>query len=463
MSSPRSSFKDANTIVVKVGTSCVSRADGTLAIGRIASVVEQIAQLRIAGKRVVLVASGAIGIGGTKLSEQQVLSRSIRSHLQGPANLNPISARARAAAGQGGLMGLYDTLFSHYSVACGQLLVTERDFECDDRRLRFCTSLRWLLDMGGVPVINENDVVARPELRSLFTDNDSLALLIAKELNAGLLILLTDVQGVYSRKPEPGEEPDLLSSFTRSSFSRVSFGDKSARGRGGMEAKVAAALNAAESGVGAVVIASGFMQDIISRLVTGEELGTVFYKEDPDVANAIANAVPRLSPQGQAQAAREAARALQCLSYEERSQLLLHMAEALEADTVTICEANAADVSAFNTSPKYSSAMAARLVLSPKKLRGVASGLRSLAAQSDPLGRTKRLMEIAPGLQLKQETVPIGVLLVIFESRPDVLPQAGRCPARRWLPRAPLAAPRAAATRAALLGAPLLSPTCAPH
>ena len=165
-------------------------------------------------------------------------------------------------------MGLYDTLFSHYSVACGQLLVTEADFQNDNRRRRFAESLRWLLEQGGVPVINENDVIARPELRKLFSDNDSLAVLIAQELSADVLLLLSDVHGVYARKPLSGEEPDLLPLFTRST--KVSFGDKSERGRGGMEAKVAAALNAAESGVGAVIIASGFMQESIERIMSGE-------------------------------------------------------------------------------------------------------------------------------------------------------------------------------------------------
>jgi glutamate 5-kinase len=160
-STVREKFKHAKTIVVKVGTSVVTRPDGSLAIGRIASVVEQIAALHSEGKRVVLVASGAIGVGSTRLREQATLTLSVRSHLLGAPSTH-ISARAKAAAGQGSLMGLYDTLFSHYSVACGQLLVTESDFSCSERKDRFFKSLRWLLDTGGVPVINENDVLARP-------------------------------------------------------------------------------------------------------------------------------------------------------------------------------------------------------------------------------------------------------------------------------------------------------------
>jgi delta-1-pyrroline-5-carboxylate synthetase len=424
----RSEFKNSRTIVVKVGTSCVSRPDGSLAIGRIASVVEQIAQLRLMGKHVVLVASGSIGIGTTRLKEQATLAQSVRAVLQGGGSTvgggPSTSARARAAAGQGGLMGLYDTLFSQYSVPCGQLLLTEGDFQCPTRRGRVCDSLRWLLEMGGVPVVNENDVIARPELRNLFTDNDSLAVLIAKELKAELLVLLSDVPGVYAKKPEPGEDVAVLPIFTRSTMSQVTFGDKSSRGRGGMEAKVAAALDACESGIGAVVIASGYELESIARVVAGEAIGTVFVHETEAMKQAmLASAKNRTSPQVLAQEARLAARTLAQLGYEERREVLDAMAGALEENATEIIRANEQDVKAFATSPKHSSAMAARLVLSQKKLKGVADGIRALARQPNPLGRTKRHVEIAEGLTLLQETVPIGVLLVIFESRPDVLPQ----------------------------------------
>ena len=340
--SPRDAFKNAKTIVVKVGTSVVTRPDGSLAIGRIASVVEQIAALHREGKRVVFVASGAIGVGATRLNEQATLARSVRSHIHG-GHVQETSARARAA-GQGGLMGLYDTLFNVYSVACGQLLVTESDFSVSERKEQFSKTLRWLLDSGAVPVINENDVVARPELRKLFTDNDSLAVLIALELEADLLLLLSDVDGVYARKPEPGEEPDLIPIFTRST--KVDFGSKSARGRGGMEAKVAAALAAAEGGVGAVVIASGYAQESIARVVGGAELGTCFVRES--AVTAAANGKP--SALLQAQSARAAARVLGQLSYEERGNLLRGLASALEANVNAIVSANKEDVKAFETS-----------------------------------------------------------------------------------------------------------------
>lgn len=150
-----------------------------------------------------------------------------------------------------------------------------------------------------------------------------------------------------------------------------------------------------------------------------QELGTVFVQETA-AHKAIA---ARPSAQSQAQDARKAARVLGQLTYDERARLLNAMAGALEKNVAAIIAANEKDVAAFANSPKFSQAMNARLVLSPKKLKGVADGIRSLAGQTNPLGKTRRHVEISQGLTLVQETVPIGVLLVIFESRPDVLPQ----------------------------------------
>ncbi|KAL1520072.1 hypothetical protein AB1Y20_023547 [Prymnesium parvum] len=414
----RRDFASAKLVIIKVGTSCVTRDDGQLALGRVGALVEQIAQLVKHGKRVVLVSSGAIGIGAGKVSEQAVLSRSIRSHLQIRSQMEELapSARAKAAAGQGGLMGLYDMLFSQYGLVCGQVLVTEGDFELASRRSNMKSTLEWMLRMGAVPVLNENDVLAAPERRRLFTDNDSLAVLVALELKAELLLLLSDVPGVFRAAPQPGDEP--LRVVTRAT--QISYGSKSTRGRGGMEAKVEAALNAVERGVGAVIISSGLSPDNVGRIVRGDEIGTLFLRVGE--ADAEAADVESEAPQRQARAARAAARELQQLSHAERAALLFGLAEALEGGVEEIQAANALDLAAAARA-NMSEAMAARLKFPPRKVAAVADGVRALAQQPDPLGRTVRHMELAPGLVLRQETVPIGVLLIIFESRPDVLPQ----------------------------------------
>lgn len=161
-----------------------------------------------------------------------------------------------------------------------------------------------------MPVINENDVLAVPERRKLFSDNDSLAQLLAVELKADLLLLLSDVNGVYARKPEEGEVMHPLPVLTRAT--PVSFGGKSTRGRGGMESKVESALSAVDQGVGAVVIASGFAQDSIRRIVCGEQLGTVFLSAASSTALAA-------SPAAAAAAAASVLPAVFLLASEERS------------------------------------------------------------------------------------------------------------------------------------------------
>lgn len=177
----RSSLSSAQIVVVKVGSSVVTRDDGMVALGRIGALVEQIAELNRSGKQVVLVASGAIGIGTGKLKEQAaatvrcrspslptpasrpsahrrclaqaMLSRSLRTALHSsPSSLRTPSPPARAAAGQGGLMGLYDVLFSNYGLACGQVLVTEADFASESRLHRMRSTLQQMLELGAVTV-----------------------------------------------------------------------------------------------------------------------------------------------------------------------------------------------------------------------------------------------------------------------------------------------------------------------
>lgn len=389
--------------------------------------------------QIILVASGAIGIGTGKLNEQAMLSRSLRSTLHmgssqsalmegiGRARLGDrISPQASAAAGQGGLMGLYEALFQQYGLSCGQVLVTERDFANQSRLKRMHNTLEQILNTGAVPVLNENDVLSIPAKRSLFQDNDSLAVLVAESMQAELLLLFSDVAGIYKKPPVEGQTPEVLPFCTRST--PLNFGSKSARGRGGMKAKVDAALDAVDKGVGAVVILSGFEPHGLLRVLKGEPLGTLLISEAEaaelkPLAAGDANTSPEFAAAlSQARGAREASRQLQRLSAKERCNVLLAMADALESEQAAIARANERDIAAA-AEMNMSVAMAARLKLPPKKLKGVADGIRQLARQEDPLFKTKRHLELAPGLELRQETVPIGVLLVIFESRPDVVPQ----------------------------------------
>ena len=361
---------------------------------------------------------------------------------------------ACAAAGQLGLMSLYETMFNQFDVATSQLLVTAFDFTSPERRRNVQYVISQLLALGIVPLLNENDAVSANQgyatFGNTFSDNDSLAALVSIEMNAQLLILLTDVRGVYDRPPtEPGSQ--LIDIFDSSMGFKV--GEKSLQGRGGMGAKVDAALNAVNGGVQAVVIAAGGDFGVIADIMNGEKTGTLFLlngsagcaspikssSSGSDLTatdSSSASGAPTTPQQSQTQAqpqqqdkaetmaaaARAASRQLQALSSAQRCAILEAIAAALGARQADILAANALDVAAA-TATGLPITTLKRLELSAEKLQTLQHGLRSIAAQKEPLGRLESKTELAAGLVLEKVTAPIGVLLVIFEARPDCLPQ----------------------------------------
>ncbi|RHZ34215.1 hypothetical protein DYB37_013446 [Aphanomyces astaci] len=434
----RKDFQHAKRIVIKMGTSVVS-TNGEPALGRLASLVEQVSMLKRQGKEVLLVTSGSIGIGRKKLHKQLLLSASLRMHVQGGTEQHhALDAKkgAMAAAGQVGLMALYETLFSMYDVACSQVedhhstiklsshrislspsskvLVTEAEFRTPEHRANIRDTLLHLLDMDVLPIVNENDAISAGLYRDedgVFTDNDSLAALIAGETSANLLVLLTDVDGVFDKPPtEPHAK--VLSVF--GAGGPIVFGEKSSVGRGGMQAKIRSAQRALAQGVNAVVIASGFKYGILDSIMKGTVVGTLF------VPNPSA-LTPVNSPEDMAVAARDGSRALLELSSAERSRIVLRLSQLLVDESPRILEANRKDLDAASSS--LDPQLRSRLKLTHDKLVTLSQGIASVAGQDEPLGRVLSLMEVSSGLVLEQVTAPIGVLLVVFESRPDSLPQ----------------------------------------
>ena len=412
----RSDFKYANRIVVKLGTSVVSTVNGEPALGRIASIVEQLCDLKRQGKQILLVTSGSVGIGKQKLGKQLLLSSSLRRHVQGKLSGPEVNRGAYAAAGQIGLMSLYETLFSLYDVACSQVLVTDGDFIARTHRQSLMTTINGLLELGVIPIVNENDAVTALDNRSCFTDNDSLAALVAGEISADLLILLTDVDGLYNKPPsEPGAR--IISIF-RPKANDFQIGDKSNVGRGGMGAKILAAQGAVDAGVRAVVIASGNKYGIIGSVLKGQDVGTLFSTSpillEPETTTADSEVM--------AISARKASRKLQQLNSEGRKRILKRIATDLVSHSDDILKENEKDLR-YAKSKELNDGLLARLKLTREKLQVLADGIESIADAPEPIGRLISRTEIASGLNLQQETCPIGVLLVIFESRPDSLPQ----------------------------------------
>ncbi|XP_024964087.1 delta-1-pyrroline-5-carboxylate synthase-like [Cynara cardunculus var. scolymus] len=418
MDPTRAFVKNVKRVVVKVGTAVVTRDDGRLAVGRLGAIFEQLEKLNSRGFEIILVTSGAVGAGRQRLKYRKMINSSF-ADLQKPQV--ELDGKACAAVGQNGLMALYDTLFSQLDVTSSQLLVTDNDFKNADFRVQLCQTVDSLLDLRSIPIFNENDAISTrrapyEDSSGIFWDNDSLAALLAMELKADLLVLLSDVDGLYSGPPSDPRSK-LIHTYVKQKHQKaISFGDKSRMGRGGMDAKVKAASNAAYSGT-PVVIASGYAANNIIKVLNGERVGTLFHKDAH-----MWIPVTEIGPHEMAGSAREASRRLQALTTEERKKILLDVAAALEANEQFIMLENDADVETARDAG-YDEALVARLALKASKIRALAESVRKLAEMEEPIGHVLKRTELAEGLILEKKTCPLGVLLIVFESRPDALVQ----------------------------------------
>ena len=249
-------------IVVKVGTSTLAHATGRMNIRRVEALCKVLSDVKNAGHEVILVSSGAIGMGVGKLS----LSRR-------PADIP--TKQAAAAVGQCELMYTYDRLFSEYNHTVAQLLVTGSDVEDAGRRGHFHNTLYRLLELGALPVINENDTVATEELG--IGDNDTLAAIVAKSVRADLLVLLSDIDGLYTADPHKDPDAVLLRHVTEinDEVRALAGVSGSGLGTGGMITK----LQAAELCLGCgctMVIANGERGEVLYDILDGKEVGTKF-------------------------------------------------------------------------------------------------------------------------------------------------------------------------------------------
>ncbi|KAI3949867.1 hypothetical protein MKW92_025297 [Papaver armeniacum] len=410
--------KDVKRVVVKVGTAVVSRDDGRLALGRLGALCEQIKEMNTRGFEVILVTSGAVCVGRQRLRYRKLVNSSF-ADLQKPQD--ELDGKACAAVGQTGLSALYDALFSQLDVTSSQLLVTDNDFRDPDFRLQLSETVNSLLDLKVIPIFNENDAISTrkapyEDSSGIFWDNDSLAALLAMELKVDLLILLSDVDGLYSGPPnEPNSK--LIHTYVKEKHqTEITFGDKSRVGRGGMTAKVKAAVYSAYAGV-PVVITSGYATDNILRVLQGERIGTLFHQDAH-----LWIPVHDVGAREMAVAARDCSRRLQSLSSQDRKKILLDIADALEANESLIRAENEADV-ADAQQAGYDKSLISRLAMKAGKISSLAKSIRVLASMEEPIGQVLKKTELADGLILEKTSSPLGVLLIVFESRPDALVQ----------------------------------------
>jgi glutamate 5-kinase len=255
-------FASAKTIVIKVGTNVLTDAKGQLDRQRVTELIEQLVRLQAAGRRIALVTSGAIGAGVGQL--QLGRRPSDLPHLQ-----------ACAAVGQCVLMQLYQAGFANYHLHAAQILLTAGDVENRKRYLNVRNTLFTLWEYGCVPIINENDTVSVAEIK--FGDNDHLAAIVTNLVQAPLLILLTNVDGLFTSDPTQNpaaERLELVEGIDRSVTAMAS-ATRSVLGSGGMRSKLRAARLATAAG-SAVIMANGSVPGILDRLSAGESLGTLF-------------------------------------------------------------------------------------------------------------------------------------------------------------------------------------------
>ena len=270
----RERLLQARRIVVKLGTGTVTTNDGALAANRVEPIASQIADLKRAHKQVVLVSSGAVGMGAGKLG----LHRARLDDL--------VTRQACAAVGQSLLMHAYEQLFHAHNVKIAQLLLTEADFTNRGRYTNLRRTIEKLLKLGVLPIINENDTVSTAELvytnhgaNRVFSDNDRLAALVAGKLEADALVLLTNVDGLLAKQFDQAtnsEKTTVISLVTEVTAEiKALAAGPSIGGRGGMITKLEAAEIAQRAG-GAAIIANGSATNVLSRIFAGEAIGTCF-------------------------------------------------------------------------------------------------------------------------------------------------------------------------------------------
>ena len=252
-------------VVIKVGTSTLTHQNGNIYIRRIENLCQVISDLKNAGLEIIFVSSGAIAMGVGKLG----LSKK-------PQDIP--SKQACAAIGQCELMYTYDKLFQEYNHTVAQMLMTGADFEYEERHTNFDNTLNRLLEFGVLPIINENDTIASSEFK--VGDNDTLSAIIATSANADLLILLSDIDGLYTADPRKDADASLIPIVKEINEDIMNLAGTAgtSRGTGGMVTKLNAAQICMDAGID-MIIANGSNPEVLYDIFDGKSVGTRFTKK----------------------------------------------------------------------------------------------------------------------------------------------------------------------------------------
>lgn len=252
-------------VVIKVGTSTLTHQNGNINIRRIENLCKVISDLKNSGLEIIFVSSGAIAMGVGKLGLTEK-----------PQDIP--SKQACAAIGQCELMYTYDKLFQEYNHTVAQMLMTGADFENEERHTNFDNTLNRLLEFGVLPIINENDTIATSEIK--VGDNDTLSAIIATSANADLLILLSDIDGLYTADPHKDADAALIPTVNEISedIMKLAGAAGTSRGTGGMITKLHAAQICMDAGID-MIIANGSDPEVLYDIFDGKSVGTRFTKK----------------------------------------------------------------------------------------------------------------------------------------------------------------------------------------
>ncbi len=265
----RERLKDAKRIVVKVGTSTLTHDNGKMNLVCMDRLALSLSELMNEDRELILVSSGAIGVGMGKFNfRRRPLGMGMK--------------QALAAVGQCELMNIYSRLFSAYNHMVAQILLTKTDVDDDTKRKNVMNTFKSLLEFGVLPIVNENDSVSVDEIKTLtaFGDNDTLSAVVAKLVSADLLVILSDIDGLYDSNPKENRDCHLISTVEAldDTILKYAGGSGTSRGTGGMVTKLNAARIATQAGAD-LVIANGKDPMILLDILSGKEIGTLFARQ----------------------------------------------------------------------------------------------------------------------------------------------------------------------------------------
>ena len=263
MNYTRENIKDTKRIVVKVGSSTITRFEnGSPNLLRIEKLVRELCTQKGEGREVILVSSGAIAVGRNSIGHDK------------PSD-DLLIRQGYAAIGQGRLMMIYQKLFAEYGQTAAQVLLTMEGLDKEETKMNAIGTRKTLLQLGSIPIVNENDTVSPYEI--LYGDNDTLSSIVATLVDADLLILLSDIDGFYTDDPNLNPEAELIETVEKLDAKMFSMGKDSSGdvGTGGMATKLSAAKLATEAGI-PMIIANGEDLNNIHRIMNGKPIGTLF-------------------------------------------------------------------------------------------------------------------------------------------------------------------------------------------